>query len=590
MYFSAPGHKSTLRKIDVVPNAEYEVCVSLAGSTATGPGNIEVWGLATLSNAYTPPTVAGLKAPRVRRSQPLAGPDPEYQFARPDAIIVVPRPGSKHAAAAADVNAAGARVVRSSPLSGYILVSIPEGRSAEEFAQELGRLPWVDTAYPDNVVWALGGPVEPNDPGYTQQWHYRAISLPQAWGVTVGFERPVTVAVIDTGVRPEHPDLQGRLDLANARDFVDNDYDPTDEPSAGRASHGTHVAGTIGAATSNGIGVAGVSWGATILPIRVLRPDGSGSESLVADGINWAISRGASVINLSLGQPSFPPLGSVGNTALERAESQGIVVVAAAGNTGTSGVWWPAAHPTTIAVGAVGRQLQKASYSTTGPELDVAAPGGACGNDQFPGTGDPEDRIFSTYYMPGDSAQYGYMQGTSMATPHVSGVVALMLSKLGPMAPAEVRDLIQMTSMDDPGVPGWDPDYGHGIVNAYAAVTASTMDRAIFALVDEEGELQSAADYGGRDRSFSVPCALPGVHSLFGWLDVNENGVVDDGDYVGLQRGVEVTSPGPLFVPLFKLRYFNNLWPTEDLQLISKIDVAALLAGSNARVRVRRIR
>ena len=328
----------------------------------------------------------------------------------------------------------------------------------------------------------------PNDPAYPVQWHYDAIKLPEAWDLTVGSD-DVVVAVIDTGIL-DHPDLRSRLvagydfisDESNAADGDGIDADPSDPGDAcgglfPSSFHGTHVAGTIGATTNNGIGVAGVTWAGKIMPLRVLGCEGGSSFDIVqavrfAAGLpnasNTVPAQRADIINLSLG-------GAGGSLSEEQAfleaQAAGSLIFAAAGNEGSSIPNFPAAYEGVIGVSATTIDDRLASYSNFGSAIDVAAPGGDNTAD-LNGDAQP-DLVLST---DGDddgpiSPSYEFKAGTSMAAPHVAGVAALMkalLPDLTPDAFAQALEAGQLT--DDLGEAGRDDFYGVGRINALKAV------------------------------------------------------------------------------------------------------------------------
>ncbi len=362
----------------------------------------------------------------------------------------------------------------------------------------------------------------PNDPGYALQWHYPQIHLPQAWDITTGNPN-VLVAVADTGVAP-HPDLAANVRYDLGYDFVSNPFtsndgdgvDPNaDDPGDGSGSkpstfHGTHVAGTVAAVTNNGLGVAGVAGSAKIMPIRVLGA-GGGYIGDIANGILWAAgipslpgqpppARKADVLNMSLG--GLNPCPAVYQEAIARARAAGVTVVVSAGNDNVSLPTNPASCPGVIAVSAVARNYSHAGYSSCGPWIKVAAPGGSTsltssrvGNSGLPlfPPGNPapckpysssyqfdDEAVWSTVYT-GGGAQgesraptYEPMPGTSQAAPHVAGVIALMKSVDPGLTPQDVDNLLasgQITT--DLGAPGWDNLYGYGLIDAYKAVVAT---------------------------------------------------------------------------------------------------------------------
>jgi serine protease len=333
----------------------------------------------------------------------------------------------------------------------------------------------------------------PNDPGYqTQRWHYELIQLPGAWDLTTG--NAIRVAVVDTGIAA-HPEL-GSTKVVDGRDLISDpgnqdgdgiDADPSD-PGCGIAGgsifHGTHVAGTIGARSDTipPSGVAGVSWGALIVPVRVLDGcSGTGSSFDVIQGIRYAAGlsndsgtlpvQRAKVINLSLGSPGA--CDATTEDLLADVRAQGVAVVASAGNDATSAVQTPASCANVISVAAVGPLRTRASYSNFGATVDVAAPGGEM-RDDVNGDGLP-DGVFSTHASGGGAAvtpTFDLLQGTSMAAPHVSGVIALMLSLNADVTPADIDDLLLQGALTDDIGPAGPDELGMGLINARKALAA----------------------------------------------------------------------------------------------------------------------
>ncbi len=321
---------------------------------------------------------------------------------------------------------------------------------------------------------AQAAPVKPpGDPLFKYQWNLHAMQLPAAWAVSRG--AGAVVAVLDTGVAYEDrgayrraPDLAGTRFVAG-RDFVADDAHPDDVPrSGGRRSHGTQMAGLIAQTTGNAIGGAGVAPEAAIMPIRVLRPDLSGSARTIARGLRYAADHGADVANLSIAGPAR---SRVLKAAVDYAASRGVTIVAAAGNGGGPSVGWPAAYPQVIAVGAVGQDLTRAYYSNYGRALDLMAPGGA-GDTVDTGYG-PADGVLAQTLKGGPSHFcFCFTASTSAAAAQVSGVVALLVGSGRATRPADIRAAL-LSSARNLGPPGHDPEYGAGLVQARSALAAS---------------------------------------------------------------------------------------------------------------------
>lgn len=349
----------------------------------------------------------------------------------------------------------------------------------------------VALAEPDYRIHPLN---TPNDKHYGLQWHYPQIQLPQAWDLSTGQTgEPVIVAVVDTGVFLNHPDMKSKLvagydfisnpEMARDGDGIDaNPDDPGDSLERGQSSwHGTHVAGTIAAATNDQYGVAGVSWGAKIMPVRGLGVGGGSSYDLVqavryASGLSndsgTVPARRADVINMSYGGGSP---STFAQKAFAEARAAGVILVASAGNENTDAPSFPASYPGVISVSATGFSRTLAPYSNFGQTVDVAAPGGDtsvdASGDQYP------DGVLSLSVDDTSGTRepvFRFMAGTSMASPHMAGVVALMKSVYPGLTPDQLDTLLQNGEItDDLGSRGWDSQFGHGLINAYKAVLAA---------------------------------------------------------------------------------------------------------------------
>jgi subtilisin family serine protease len=304
--------------------------------------------------------------------------------------------------------------------------------------------PRIEVAERDALLSTL---TVPNDPIYKEfQWNTRKIGMESVWDVTTG-SPDVIVAVLDTGVDAGHPDLDGNV--AGGYDFVHDDADASDD-----SSHGTHVAGVIAAVGDNNEGTAGIGWQTRILPVKVLDEKGLGPDAAVSRGIIYAVENKAKVINLSSGTPFQSRLL---DEAVKYAERRGVMVVAAAGNTGDKGneVIYPAAYPTVMAVGATDEKDNAPAFSQRQPYVSIAAPG-----VDIPGPA----------WREGGNGPYILNTGTSAAAPHVSGVAALLLAIKPDQSPADLRTLITSTA-DLTNPRSKEAFLGAGRINAMRAVS-----------------------------------------------------------------------------------------------------------------------
>lgn len=403
----------------------------------------------------------------------------------------------------------------------YHLLGLPADFTVEDAVRRLSAFSEVEFAEPNYIYRALWSP---DDPFYWPlQWNLRrdgALDMQLAWELTTGSDS-VIVAVVDQGVAYEDYDIpsheigevyspDGRYhrapDLANAQfvqgyDCVNEDWHANDE-----GGHGTHVAGTIAQSTNNGLGVAGMAFGCRIMPVRVLNEYGSGTEADIADGISFAWQNGANVINLSLGSSDSSHLIHL---AVIDAVNAGAVVVAAAGNNGENRVSYPAAHQECIAVGAVDYWWQKTPYSNWGTALDVVAPGGDTRSQNY-------WPIWQNTYAeagqtpPINVSTFDYLgwEGTSMATPHVSALVAMMMSR-GIRNPTEIKVRLYRSAIDL-GDPGWDSLHGHGLIEPVTALGGQA------SLLSYDNYYPDAYWYisNGSERRVAV-CFTPDLNSPF---------------------------------------------------------------------------
>lgn len=357
-------------------------------------------------------------------------------------LLAVGHPGIDQNRRRTALQVRGAKVSREIPALDLEVLDVPE-ESSEAILQSLRATGLFDAVERDSYAHlaALPGNL-PNDPSYGRQWHLPQISAPQAWTVTTG-AAAIVVAVIDSGADSTHLDLAHKI--APGWNFLTNDADTTDQ-----VGHGTAVAGTIAAASDNGIGVAGVIWSGQIMPLVAVDATGFASYSNMAAAIQYAADHGARVINISIGgnNPS-----SVLQSAVDYAWSRSAVVFAAAMNDSSTTPNYPAACNHAVAVSATDSNDALASFSNYGNWISLAAPG---------------NNILTTSMGGG----YGYWSGTSFSSPIVSGVAALVLAVNPSLTPAALVTLLEETA-DSPVASGFGPSLGWGRVNAYKAVMSA---------------------------------------------------------------------------------------------------------------------
>ncbi len=480
--------------------------------------------------------------------------------------------------------------VRSLALSetGLYRVAGLDKQGTLELINALKARPDIADAIPNYLFYSTR---TPNDPLYRNQWHLPAINLPTAWDRTTG-SNAVTVAIIDTGIVP-HPDFGGRLlagydfvsDPAMAADGGGRDSNPLDPGPYGKTGyHGTHVAGIIGAASNNGSGVAGVNWGARLLPVRALGPATSGSGAVgtladVTDAALWAAGFSvagvptnptpANVLNFSLG--GNVPCSSIQQEAFDRIFAANKIVVVAAGNsTIDAGSFSPANCDGVIVVGATARDGRRASYSNFGSEVDIMAPGGDNSNALL-SLGKDDNASNGEY-------DYILQAGTSMASPQIAGIAALMKTLEPGLSQSQVLVALKSTArvltndQCDAGASGMtlvSSDCGAGLVDAARALSAintapvpeptptpnptpvelaGMQVYACSSVVNNECQQRVQVGVSGQGTrvTYNFRELLSGKYVIVAWKDVNGNDEQDAGDIEGVYKNAEGVQPPAL--------------------------------------------
>ena len=349
------------------------------------------------------------------------------------------------------------------------------------------------TIYLPMVMKDFSIAVYPNDPYFNDQWGLSMIDAPHAWGISRG-SSSVLIAILDSGVDLDHPDLTTKVRTDIDWDFVNDDAVADDDHG-----HGTHVAGIAAAATDNERGVAGLGWEATLLPLKVLDDGGNGSGEDLIEAIRYAADNGASIINMSLGGDA--PCPQAVQDAVDYAYARGAVLVAAAGNHDDintfNAEFFPANCDHVLGVAAIDSDGDIASYSNYGGHVSVAAPGTS---------------IYSTWMGGG----YGYMSGTSMATPHVSGLAALLRAYYPSYTPDQIASAI-LDNAEDIGAAGRDDYAGCGLIDAYRALLNGAQGATPLCPEQVSGSSAAGTSAGAADAPF-VPGELllslrPGVEA-----------------------------------------------------------------------------
>jgi serine protease len=469
--------------------------------------------------------VSDLTAPAIDRG--IRDADPPHEPRTPDndlvsrshrepflrgSIIVKFRDGTTARARSAMLARVNGSATRALPYADFEVVAIDPHDDPEAAARQLDRQPDVEYA---QARYRLHPSFVPNDPLYSRQWNYRALDMERAWDLNPGASSAITVAVLDSGVAYRSgvfryaapgfsdsgvtypalgivdvpfaaaPDLAGTDRFVAPRDFIWGDTFPLDLDG-----HGTHVAGTIGQLTNNGIGVAGMAFNVKIMPVKVVdtpwdfifESPFEGSDDIVARGIRYAADNGAKILNMSIGRTGAP--APAVRAAIAYAVSQGAFVVVAGGNEFLEGnpvervAEFAPEIDGMVSVASVGPDTRRAFYSTTGSYIELTAPGGdqragGSGGGILQQTYDLDlvetYLSLSRYRAPRfDSFAYQFFQGTSMAVPHVTGFAALLMQQ-GITNPAAIEAAMKRYATDL-GAAGRDDEYGYGLINPRAAL------------------------------------------------------------------------------------------------------------------------
>jgi thermitase len=413
---------------------------------------------------------------------PSDNPSPVSDFSSQQ-ILVKFKPGTSLPEAAEIHRQLGGQVKETIPGIGVQVVTVPKGQAMAK-AKAYSSNARVAYAEPDFVAEAVGSP---DDPYFGLQWGLTKVEAAQAWELTTGSPN-INIAILDTGVDSDHPDLANKI--------ISNVKFSNSGTTGDVYGHGTHVAGIAAAMTNNGIGVAGLGYSSTIMNVKVLDDNGMGAYSWIASGIVWAADNGAEIINLSLGAPYA---SSVLEDALNYAWSKGVVVVAAAGNSGDTTPMYPAYYTNCIAAAATDANDAIAYFSNYGDWVDVAAPGVS---------------IYSTL----KNNSYGYMSGTSMASPYVAGLAALVFTTVSDVngdgrLNDEVRSQIE-TTCDDIGVSG----IGHGRINAAQAVGSVPVPPG--AITGQVTDAEHGSAISGAEVSDGIRTALTDAAGMYAIDDV----------------------------------------------------------------------
>jgi len=405
----------------------------------------------------------------------------------------------------------GANVVKQPDRQGWMKITVPPGQGLDSLLiSRFQKLPGVTNAQPNRVIRELA--LTPNDMD-DNQWALNNtgqaptngtndadIDTPDAWNITTGSSN-VIIAILDSGIPMQngqlsHPDLDDPNKIILGPDFIEDPNDPNANLTVrDERGHGTHVAGIAGAETDNNEGIAGVCWSCQLMVVQVSDAFGSASSESIHDGIDWAVDNGVDIINLSLGFDGELPYVE---TAIQYEQTNGVLIVAGTGNASNNNVFYPAAYSdnysNVIAVSSTDQNDEVSTFSNSGSEVTMSAPGGAGAIQngsalEYNSSSAPGTNIYSTtpnypytYQTdpvgPNDplttdmTQDYSYLAGTSMATPHVAGIAGLMLSADPCLTPLELRTDLRNSADKVPDMNGqyYTNEYGYGRANALGAL------------------------------------------------------------------------------------------------------------------------
>ena len=445
------------------------------------------------------------------------------------------------------------------------------GRAVNAVIAELRADPAIAYAEPNYVVQLAEegsiAAVSVNDPKTAGQYSLDQMRVRDAWSLTKGGSG--VVAVLDTGVQANHPDLSGRV--LPGYDFVNNDSNAADDNG-----HGTWVAGIIASKPNDGYGIAGISWSDKILPVKIMSGSGTGDTSDLTSGIIWAANHGATVINMSVG--GFPTSQYV-QDAVNYAWNKGVVLVGAAGNNNRQESFFPASFANVVSVSATQSNDEFSNWSSYGPNVDVSAPGASVQTTNC---------TVCTYAGHNTWGDHTYISGTSFATPNVAGVIALIRARYPSYTPAQVVSRL-ISTVDDRGYPGFDIRYGAGRVNAFRAVGGS-----VASPVTSPGDAREpnnsliatpAIPLGSATRPTLYPAGDVDVFTVDaprgGRLEVRVTGVVDNRAYPW--NG----SPLPIDPIVELYNTSGTLLRRVDAEWESGTELATVTVGGPTRILVR---